>query len=341
MADATGGAKSRGPQAVGLALRECREAFGRSLAEVAEATSIRVSYLEALETGDYDAFPGEFWARLFLRSYAQQLGLPPDETIARAFGDGPEAGPQRPARPPLELDDEPPARAARAVDAAQYRPRARGRGRVTDAPARHAVERLSALGPRSSRRRWASPVLAVLATVVVLALLAGIVYNFVHSSAPTSGRSTGAASGTVTGQASGAAGGAGSTSTSTSTATSASGGSHAKTKPPSTSSASGGGGGYTTVSIDKSTAQATYRVASRPIRLQLNFRGRCWIGIQIAATGVTVVSQVYQAGQSMTFTSARAVIVDVGSSHLASGTLNGVKFGPWPTGRPWLLTLQP
>lgn len=338
MADATEGGRSRGPQAVGRALRECREAFGRSLGEVAEATSIRVSYLEALEAGDYDAFPGEFWARLFLRSYAQQLGLPPDETIAQAFGAGPEAGAKRPARPPLELDDEPPARAARAPDASQYRPRARGRGRATDAPARQSAERLSALGPRSSRRRWASPVLAVLATMVVLALLAGIVYNFVHSSAPTSGPSTGAASRTVKGQTSAAGRSAASTATTTSSGAT----SHAKTKPPSTSAAtSGGGGGYATVALDKSTAQATYRVASAPIHLHLRFRGRCWIGIQVAATGVTVLSQVYQAGQSMTFTSARAVIVDVGSTRLASGTLNGAKFGPWPTGRPWLLTLQP
>lgn len=340
MADATEGGQSRGPQAVGRALRECREAFGRSLGEVAEATSIRVSYLEALEAGDYDAFPGEFWARLFLRSYAQQLGLPPDETIARAFGAGPEAGAQRPGRPPLELDDEPPARAARAPDASQYRPRARGRGRATDAPARQSVERLSALGPRSSRRRWASPVLAVLATMVVLALLAGIVYNFVHSGAPTSGPSTVGASRTVKGQTSAAASTGTGASTGTRTSTGAT--SHAKTKPPSTAAAtSGGGGGYTTVALDKSTAQATYRVASAPIHLRLRFRGRCWIGIQVAATGVTLLSQVYQAGQSMTFTSARVVIVDVGSTRLASGTLNGAKFGPWPTGRPWLLTLQP
>ncbi len=335
MAGPAGSDVGRGPQAVGRALRECREAFGRSLADVAEQTRIRVSYLEALEAGDYDAFPGEFWARLFLRSYAQQLGLPPEETIARAFGT--EAVPSRAPAPrePLELDDEPTAPAPRGADGSGYRPRVRGRGRGGEGATRRSAERLSALGPRSTRRQWTSPALAVLAALVVLVLLAGIVYNFVHGGAPTGSLSAsppasqgrGAGQAKSGGQATGGAQGGG-----------GSGGASAKSthRPPASA-----GGGYTTVAVDSKAAQATYRVAAAPIRLELNFRARCWIGIQVVSTGVMVVSHTYLAGQSMTYTSSRAVTVTVGATPAASGTLNGQSFGPWPTGRPWLLTLQP
>jgi cytoskeletal protein RodZ len=306
MAEGTEGDLGFGPQTVGRALRERREALGRTLEDVAASTRIRPSYLAALETGDYAAFPDEFWARLFLLTYARHLGLAADETIAHAFGQGtPSASRPERARPDVE---EPAEVAAR--EAVTYQPRSgRRRPRRTEASARErdasrSPERVSPLGPRAVRRQWTSPYLAVFAAVVVAALLAGIVYNFVHRGVPTT-----------------AASGRGGARTAGETATP--------------------GAGYTTVSLDPSAAQATYRVSDAPIRLNLTFRGRCWIGIEDVAGGADAVNHIYAAGQTLSFTSAQAVVVDVGSTPNARGTLNGQAFGPWAVGKPWLLTIEP
>jgi len=69
---------------LGKWLQSAREAKGLSLADVENATRIRVRYLEALEIGNYEIFPGgEPQIRGFLRRYAAFLGLSPEEAIAR------------------------------------------------------------------------------------------------------------------------------------------------------------------------------------------------------------------------------------------------------------------
>lgn len=73
---------------LGRHLRELRERKGLSLDALAEETRIRRDYLESLEAGDYDAFPGEYWARQFLRSYATALGINAGIATSQAFADG-------------------------------------------------------------------------------------------------------------------------------------------------------------------------------------------------------------------------------------------------------------
>ncbi|MBE3577724.1 MAG: helix-turn-helix domain-containing protein [Limnochordales bacterium] len=65
----------------GQRLREARQRQGISLAEVEQATHISRQYLEALEREDWQACPGEFYARAFLRTYASYLGLDPAELL--------------------------------------------------------------------------------------------------------------------------------------------------------------------------------------------------------------------------------------------------------------------
>lgn len=62
---------------LGDVLRETRESLGYSLDQAAEATRIRRSYLEALESEDLGVLPAPTFARGILRSYAQFLGLDP------------------------------------------------------------------------------------------------------------------------------------------------------------------------------------------------------------------------------------------------------------------------
>jgi len=69
---------------LGVWLRNARESMGSTIEDVEAATRIRPRFLEALEAGDFAAFPGgEVQVRGFLRIYARYLGLSPEEAVAR------------------------------------------------------------------------------------------------------------------------------------------------------------------------------------------------------------------------------------------------------------------
>jgi cytoskeletal protein RodZ len=71
-----------GPAAdFGSKLREARERRGISLRQIANATKISVRALEALERNDISRLPGGIFSRAFVRSYAIEVGLDPEETI--------------------------------------------------------------------------------------------------------------------------------------------------------------------------------------------------------------------------------------------------------------------
>ncbi len=67
---------------LGQLLREAREQKGVSLEEVEEATRIRQKFLQALEEGNYGAWPAETYIKGFLRTYATYLELDPEEAMA-------------------------------------------------------------------------------------------------------------------------------------------------------------------------------------------------------------------------------------------------------------------
>ncbi len=60
---------------VGKALREARRRRRIDLAQVEESTKIRSRLLLAIENEEWDALPGETYARGFIRTYADYLGL--------------------------------------------------------------------------------------------------------------------------------------------------------------------------------------------------------------------------------------------------------------------------
>jgi cytoskeletal protein RodZ len=74
-------ATSRAPGSFGNKLREARERRGITLREIANTTKISVSALEALERNDISRLPGGIFSRAFVRSYASEVGLDPEETI--------------------------------------------------------------------------------------------------------------------------------------------------------------------------------------------------------------------------------------------------------------------
>lgn len=73
------------PTAVGVGadLRAAREQAGWTLEQVAAALRIRLCYLEAMEEGRIGLLPGNAYAVAFMRSYAQVLGLDPEEILRR------------------------------------------------------------------------------------------------------------------------------------------------------------------------------------------------------------------------------------------------------------------
>lgn len=60
---------------LGRKLRETREERGIGLEEVQQHTKIRTRYLEAIEEGKLELLPGNVYAKGFIRSYAEYLGL--------------------------------------------------------------------------------------------------------------------------------------------------------------------------------------------------------------------------------------------------------------------------
>ncbi len=83
---------------IGATLKTAREQRGISLDVAAESTKIRESYLVALETETFERLPGPTYARGFLRSYAEFLGVDP-QLLIDEFN-------LRYASAPWEIDDE-------------------------------------------------------------------------------------------------------------------------------------------------------------------------------------------------------------------------------------------
>jgi len=70
-------------ETIGSFLKRQRELRQMSQAEVARVTRIPGSTLESIECDRFDELPGEVFARGFLKSYAQAVGVVPAEVLAR------------------------------------------------------------------------------------------------------------------------------------------------------------------------------------------------------------------------------------------------------------------
>lgn len=75
------GLKGVGLKEVGEAFKQCRSERNISLREVENATSIRMSYLHAIEEGDVSKLISPIYAQGFVRQYATFLGLDADSII--------------------------------------------------------------------------------------------------------------------------------------------------------------------------------------------------------------------------------------------------------------------
>lgn len=98
---------------LGHELRRAREAKGLTIKDVQAETKIRSKYLEAIEDGDLSVIPGEVYAKGFVRSYANFLGLDGGAILdkykqwkaGQPAADGPDSPPAvgTPPRPPVAV----------------------------------------------------------------------------------------------------------------------------------------------------------------------------------------------------------------------------------------------
>lgn len=68
-------------QALADQLKDARIAAGLTLPELQARTKIRYRYLEAMERGAFFEIPGEVYAKAFLRAYAREVGLDPEQVV--------------------------------------------------------------------------------------------------------------------------------------------------------------------------------------------------------------------------------------------------------------------
>lgn len=64
---------------LGSILREKRKSLGLSLEQASAELRIKLQYLEALETEEYELLPDPLYRKIFLKAYAEYLGLNFDE----------------------------------------------------------------------------------------------------------------------------------------------------------------------------------------------------------------------------------------------------------------------
>ena len=65
----------------GMKMKRQREERGVTLRQIADATKLSVAALEALERNDISRLPGGIFSRAFVRSYATEVGLDPEQTV--------------------------------------------------------------------------------------------------------------------------------------------------------------------------------------------------------------------------------------------------------------------
>lgn len=72
---------------VGEALRQAREAAGKSIEDIAGETRVPLRHLNAIESSDYSALPGKTYAMGFVRAYARAVVLNEADLIAKLRGE--------------------------------------------------------------------------------------------------------------------------------------------------------------------------------------------------------------------------------------------------------------
>ena len=81
------------------ALKQQREAKGLTIDDLFQRTRINIDFLRAIESGQFDVLP-ETYVRLFIKKYAQEVGLNVEEVLAEYDKNAPKKETPQPLPPP-------------------------------------------------------------------------------------------------------------------------------------------------------------------------------------------------------------------------------------------------
>jgi cytoskeleton protein RodZ len=87
---------------IGTELRQAREARGITLAQLVVSTKISPQNLRAIERNAFDRLPGGLFTRGFLRAYAREVGLDPEEIVRQYISEHETPEPAVPGQLPGE-----------------------------------------------------------------------------------------------------------------------------------------------------------------------------------------------------------------------------------------------
>ncbi|MDG5789015.1 helix-turn-helix domain-containing protein [Evansella sp. AB-P1] len=85
---------------LGSRLKAAREDKGYSLEELQTITKIQKRYLQAIEEGEFSRLPGDFYARAFVKSYADAVGIPSEVLFEEHRDELPQAKKEQVDLPP-------------------------------------------------------------------------------------------------------------------------------------------------------------------------------------------------------------------------------------------------
>ncbi len=157
---------------LGAYLRAERERRDLALKTISESTKVSLPLLEGLESDDISRWPGGIFRRAFVRSYAEAVGLDPDEVFRRFERqykpavpevDGADSG-----RPPAEI-----AALAQATGVYRGSGAPSNRARYLGTAADMAVALVLAFGSAAAGSRLLWPVLLIAAYYAAGVLLTG------------------------------------------------------------------------------------------------------------------------------------------------------------------------
>lgn len=276
----TGGEVSVTLNEIGERLRQRREELGLSLRDAQTATKIRWRYLEALEQGDDSVIPGYVYAKGFLRTYAEYLGLDGWELVEayKLVREGPAAESSRPGRPGVARRGEvPPGRAGPGPRAAA----------VGATPLRLPPKR-----PPAGRSRGGTFFGVVLLLVMLAAAAIGVYYLYLVAQQPPEGGSEGDGPGVDPPAAE----------------------QPALTPPPEDPAEEPAGAEPDSpeprITVERSGSSITYRLAADTLAIDVAVEARCWVRVE--ADGSLVAETTLQPGQQVTWQAEETLRVRVG-----------------------------
>lgn len=274
---------------LGNYLRQTRESRNMTLSEVVETTKIRSRYLQAIEEGDLSIMPGIVYARGFIRSYADFLGLDGAKLTAQY------------------LAQKEGAMQGNTTDEAVYRSTpnfvagtARKQSQTVHADRRQGATQV---GRKEDRFPWQNKMGILALGVVVLTLIVVI------TTAMNQPRVTKSAVSVTTTTAHGTAG-----------TTKAKGISkqHVKKSIPTAPK-------VVLTEVSNTSLSTSFQVASSaPLQLSVTgVSGKCWI--QVVGDGqMLVTSAIVTPGQTQSWTAVHSISIDAGASRNISMTINGL-----------------